>query len=51
VQLSVYNFQLLKADDFTLQYMKERPEKFPEVNIAATLSKIKSLVKGHSSYE
>lgn len=33
VQLSVYNFQLLKADDFTINYMKERPDKFPEVNV------------------
>jgi len=33
VQFGAYNFQLLKADDFTLNYMKERPEKFPEVDI------------------
>lgn len=29
VQLGAYTFQLLKADDFTIQYMKDRPEKFP----------------------
>jgi hypothetical protein len=29
VKLGAYTFQLLKADDFTLQYMRERPEKFP----------------------
>ena len=51
VQLSVYNFQLLKADDFTLQYMRERPDKFPDVNLEATLSKIKSLAKNHKTYD
>jgi len=51
VQLSVYNFQLLKADDFTLQYMRERPEKFPEVNIEATFNKIKALAKNHKNYD
>ena len=51
VQLSVYNFQLLKADDFTLQYMKERPNKFPEVNVESPLSKIKALASSHASYD
>lgn len=51
VHLSVYHFQLLKADDFTLEYMKERPDKFPEANIQANLSKIKSLSKSYKTYE
>ena len=51
VQLSVYNFQLLKADDFTLQYMKERPNKFPEVNVESPLGKIKALANSHASYD
>jgi len=25
IKLAAYTFQLLKADDFTIQYMKERP--------------------------
>lgn len=29
INLGSYTFQLLKADDFTIQYMKERPGKFP----------------------
>lgn len=33
ISLGSYTFQILKADDFTIQYMKDRPEKFPEVNI------------------
>lgn len=51
VQLSVYNFQLLKADDFTLQYMRERPDKFPDVNLEATVSKVKALSKNFKTYD
>ena len=50
VNLGAYNFQLLKADDFTLNYMRERPEKFPEVSIDAALNEIKALAKNHKSY-
>lgn len=31
--------------------MRERPEKFPEVNIEAPLNKIKSLASSHNSYD
>lgn len=51
VHLGAFTFQLLKADDFTIGYMKERPEKFPEVNIAATLNKLKSLSSQHANYD
>lgn len=51
VSLSVYNFQLLKADDFTINYMRERPDKFPEVSIESALSEIKSLAKNYKSYD
>lgn len=37
VKLGSYTFQLLKADDFTVQYMSDRPDKFPETNLKATL--------------
>lgn len=33
VHLSAYNFQILKADDFTINYMRERPHKFPHVDL------------------
>ena len=33
IKIGAYNFQLLKADDFTLNYMRERPEKFPETDL------------------
>lgn len=51
VQLGAYYFQLLKADDFTLNYMKERPEKFPEVSIEGALNDLKGLAKNHKSYD
>jgi len=51
VPLSVYRFQLLKADDFTLNYMRERPQKFPEVNIDNALNEVKALARNHKSYD
>lgn len=49
--LSVYRFQLIKADDFTLNYMRERPEKFSEANIDNALNDLKALAKNHKSYD
>ena len=51
VSLGVYNFQLLKADDFTINYMRERPQKFPEVSIEASISDLKAQAKSHKSYD
>jgi len=33
IKLGAFNFQLLKADDFTLNYMRERPQRFPQANL------------------
>ena len=51
VKLGAFTFQLLKADDFTVGYMQERPNKFPEINLAATFSKIKALSSQHENYD
>jgi hypothetical protein len=51
VQLSVYSFQLLKADDFTINYMRERPDKFPDVNLESIINKVKSLSKNFKTYD
>ena len=51
IKIAAYNFQLLKADDFTLNYMRERPEKFPETNLEATLNKIKCLSANHETFD
>ena len=47
IKLGAYTFQLLKADDFTINYMRERPERFPEISIQATLKKIQALSSNH----
>ena len=51
IQLGGFTFQLLKADDFTLNYMKERPQKFPETNLEASLNKIKAVAGSHENYD
>lgn len=51
IKLGAFNFQLLKADDFTLNYMRERPDKFPEINIQTTIGKLKSLSSQHQNYD
>ena len=51
VKLGAFNFQLLKADEFTINYMKERPQRFPEVSIEATLHELKCLSRDHKSYD
>lgn len=51
VQLGVYTFQLLKADDFTINYMRERTEKFPDVSLEATVNKLKALSKNFKTYD
>ena len=47
IKLGAFIFQLLKADDFTVNYMKERPHKFPEINLEATLQKITCLASNY----
>jgi len=51
IRLGSYSFQLLKADDFTLQYMNDRPEKFPETSLKGTVNKIRALSTNHNSYD
>ncbi len=51
VKLGPYTFQLLKADDFTIEFMKEHPEIFPEINLNANLDKLKALSSNHKSYD
>ena len=40
VTITNYRFQLLRADEFTLRYMKENPNVFPEANIDFVLDKL-----------
>jgi hypothetical protein len=41
----------LKADDFTLQYIRERPEKVPEAHLPTVVNKIKSLSSQLPNYD
>lgn len=51
VELDVYHFQLLRADEFTAKYMGERPEKFPQANLSEITDKVKKLVFRHKSFD
>lgn len=51
VELDVYHFQLLRADEFTAKYMAERPDRFPEASIQEVTDKIKKLVFRHKNYD
>jgi len=51
VSLAKYKFQLLKCDEFTYKYMKERPHIFKEANIEAVVDRIRSFAKKYPSNE
>ncbi|KAK5607935.1 EF-hand domain-containing member C2, partial [Crenichthys baileyi] len=43
------NFQLLDADDYTLNYMEQHAEEFPRANTGNILSKLRSIPEGKQS--
>lgn len=51
VELDVYHFQLLRADEFTAKYMAERPERFPQASLQEITDKLKKVVFRHKSYD
>jgi hypothetical protein len=51
VMLTQFRFQLLRCDEFTYKYMKERPEIFKEVNIDRILDKLRSFAQRSKSNE
>jgi len=51
VMLSQFRFQLLRCDEFTYRYMKERPEIFKEVNIDRILDKLRGFAQRSKSNE
>jgi len=51
VVLANYRFQLLRVDEFTYKYMRERPDVFKEVNIDKVLEKLRSFAKKYNSNE
>lgn len=51
VVLNQFRFQLLRCDEFTYKYMKERPEIFKEVNIDKILDKLRIFANRSKSNE
>eukprot|EP01017_Pseudomicrothorax_dubius_P044864 TRINITY_DN7644_c0_g1_i2.p1 TRINITY_DN7644_c0_g1~~TRINITY_DN7644_c0_g1_i2.p1 ORF type:complete len:663 (+),score=197.49 TRINITY_DN7644_c0_g1_i2:178-1989(+) len=51
INLGKWRFQLLKADEFTQNYMNERVENFPENNLDSILEKIRVHAKNYRSVE
>ncbi len=46
VRLGAYDFQLVRADEFTSNYMSENPAKFPESNLAEIKARIQKAAAG-----
>lgn len=51
IQLGVYRFQLLRADEYTHKYMKSKPEIFREADIESVLLRLRSFSSKFASYE
>lgn len=51
IQLSVYKFQLLRADEFTHKYMKSKPDVFKEADIAYIIERLKNLASKYKSLD
>lgn len=41
VQFSVYKFQLMRADEFTINYMSSKPEVFKEADASQVVAKLR----------
>lgn len=41
IKLNVYNFQLIRADEYTHKYMKSKPHVFPEADISQVVDRLK----------
>lgn len=41
MQFSVYKFQLMRADEFTINYMSSKPEVFKEADASQVVAKLR----------
>jgi EF-hand domain-containing protein 1 len=48
---SVYRFQLMKADEFTINYMKGKPEVFKEADVSQVLVRLRKFADKYSSFD
>ena len=51
IQLNVYKFQLLRADEYTHKYMKSKPDVFKESDIEQVVQRIKKLAANYKDYD
>ncbi|EGR34903.1 flagellar microtugule protofilament ribbon protein, putative [Ichthyophthirius multifiliis] len=51
VQLGGYKFQLLRADEYTVKYMKSKPEVFKESDIQQVVNRLRQFSQKFKSYE
>ena len=51
IRLNVFNFQLLRADEFTWNYMSERPALFPASHCGYALEKLKKESAAFGNYD
>jgi len=51
IVLANYRFQLLRVDEFTYRYMRERPSTFKTCNVDKILDKLRALAKKYKSNE
>eukprot|EP01016_Furgasonia_blochmanni_P036317 TRINITY_DN4137_c0_g1_i8.p1 TRINITY_DN4137_c0_g1~~TRINITY_DN4137_c0_g1_i8.p1 ORF type:complete len:651 (+),score=231.66 TRINITY_DN4137_c0_g1_i8:95-2047(+) len=51
VKLGTFRFQLLRADEFTLKYMEDRPQSFPQAQVDYVLDKIRKAASAWTSLD
>lgn len=51
VQFNVYKFQLMRGDEFTVNYMKQKPESFKEADIAQIIAKLRLFADGYPNFD
>ncbi|KRX10772.1 hypothetical protein PPERSA_00942 [Pseudocohnilembus persalinus] len=50
IKLNVYNFQLIRADEYTHKYMKSKPHIFKEADISQVIERVKSFARNYPNY-
>lgn len=48
---NVYRFQLMKADEFTINYMKSKPEVFKEADVSHVLVRLRKFADNYPSFD
>ncbi|CAD8082150.1 unnamed protein product [Paramecium primaurelia] len=51
VQFNVYKFQLMRADEFTINYMKQKPDVFKEADIKQIIAKLRMFADNYPNFD